>query len=357
MNYNWKNKTTDGFGEVKLKFLFVLLGPRNDNIDYFEIGRCIGTLMTNRDFRDCAYRAQDRRELIEGITSFMNRSLCMVVPVGDFDTDLMQPVTEWMQTKIKTKTLTLSSSGNKKHSDPKLYDRCLTPAVSKSRLNNNSNLRKNSQCSKFLNKTLDLNASNNSNLLSVLVSVTGGGLGNSNGLSPGGFTNLNTNINNNNKNNSINDNKQGDGYETGGEGEGYVQTDHNLNNQDEDDEEEDEEEEGEDPIYNHEFDPFQKTGRVFGNMIREIKYRFSFFWSDFTDALNLHCFIAFIFIFTVCLASALSFGGILADKTNKWFGVNEMLIATSMNGIISGLISAQPIMILGPTGPFLVFEG
>jgi MFS superfamily sulfate permease-like transporter len=34
-----------------------------------------------------------------------------------------------------------------------------------------------------------------------------------------------------------------------------------------------------------------------------------------------------------------------------------MLIATSMNGIIAGFFSAQPLMILGPTGPFLVFEG
>lgn len=33
-----------------------------------------------------------------------------------------------------------------------------------------------------------------------------------------------------------------------------------------------------------------------------------------------------------------------------------MLIATSLNGIISGLFSGQPLMIMGPTGPFLVFE-
>lgn len=33
-----------------------------------------------------------------------------------------------------------------------------------------------------------------------------------------------------------------------------------------------------------------------------------------------------------------------------------MLIATSLNGIISGLFSGQPIMIYGATGPFLVFE-
>ena len=34
--------------QIKVRFLFVLLGPKNDNIDYLEIGRCIGTLMTNK---------------------------------------------------------------------------------------------------------------------------------------------------------------------------------------------------------------------------------------------------------------------------------------------------------------------
>lgn len=33
-----------------------------------------------------------------------------------------------------------------------------------------------------------------------------------------------------------------------------------------------------------------------------------------------------------------------------------MLIATSINGIVFGLFSGQPLMILGPTGPFLVYE-
>ena len=33
-----------------------------------------------------------------------------------------------------------------------------------------------------------------------------------------------------------------------------------------------------------------------------------------------------------------------------------MLIASSINGFIFGLVSGQPLLILGPTGPFLVFE-
>jgi len=33
-----------------------------------------------------------------------------------------------------------------------------------------------------------------------------------------------------------------------------------------------------------------------------------------------------------------------------------MLIASSINGFLFGLASGQPLLILGPTGPFLVFE-
>jgi MFS superfamily sulfate permease-like transporter len=46
----------------------------------------------------------------------------------------------------------------------------------------------------------------------------------------------------------------------------------------------------------------------------------------------------------------------LADKTNNRLGVNEMLIASSVHGFLFGFVSGQPLMILGPTGPFLVFE-
>lgn len=33
---------------LKIRFLFILLGPKNENIDYLEIGRCIGNLMQNK---------------------------------------------------------------------------------------------------------------------------------------------------------------------------------------------------------------------------------------------------------------------------------------------------------------------
>ncbi|CAF0718290.1 unnamed protein product [Brachionus calyciflorus] len=279
-----KSQVLEDFVEsssVKVRFIFVLLGPRNENIDYIEIGRCIGTLMTNKEFHTCVYQANDRRELIEGISYFTNKSLCLVLPLGDFDHDLMNPIVEWVRAKMKKKLEKFLSETEKHHDHDKTHTSPLQNKYKKS-----ISISKDSK----------------------------------------------TKSNNNNENEHLNAISKLQQH--------HVTSDH----------------EQDDKSSHEEFDPFRRTGRPFGSLILEIKYRYSKYLSDFKDALNLHCLIAFIFIFTVCIASALSFGGILADKTNKWFGVNEMLIATSMNGIISGLFSGQPLMILGPTGPFLVFE-
>ena len=33
--------------QLKVRFMFILLGPKSANVDYLEIGRCMGTLMGN----------------------------------------------------------------------------------------------------------------------------------------------------------------------------------------------------------------------------------------------------------------------------------------------------------------------
>ena len=122
-------------------------------------------------------------------------------------------------------------------------------------------------------------------------------------------------------------------------------------------------------------DPFQRSGFVFGGVWREMRRRYEHYKSDFLDAFSLNCIVSLIFMFIACLAPALTFGGIigigrtffteeklgfafciLADKTSNRLGVNEMLIASSVNGFLFGFVSGQPLLILGPTGPFLVFE-
>ena len=42
--------------------------------------------------------------------------------------------------------------------------------------------------------------------------------------------------------------------------------------------------------------------------------------------------------------------------TEGWMGVKEALIATSITGMIFSLIAAQPLLLLGITGPMMIFE-
>ena len=44
------------------------------------------------------------------------------------------------------------------------------------------------------------------------------------------------------------------------------------------------------------------------------------------------------------------------EKTEKYIGVSEMLIGVSVSGILFSLLGGQPILIIGFTGPILVFE-
>lgn len=45
-----------------------------------------------------------------------------------------------------------------------------------------------------------------------------------------------------------------------------------------------------------------------------------------------------------------------ADKTNNLVGISETLVATSLSGIVFALISGQPLLVIGTTGPLLLFD-
>jgi len=49
-------------------------------------------------------------------------------------------------------------------------------------------------------------------------------------------------------------------------------------------------------------------------------------------------------------------GVVTGSKTDKLMGVSEMLLCTSLCGIAFALLSAQPLVIIGTTGPIIVFE-
>lgn len=253
----------DGF-RMKIRFLFIFLGPKS-KFSFVEIGRCMGNLMTNKDFKTTAYRAKAGHEVIKGITHYSNQSLCLVLPIGEYHNDLLEPITEWVQKNMKKQHRRKSSNSNK------------IKTIKPTRLK------------------LRQYAKEKPEAAATAVS--------------------------------------------------------SFDERDDEDESDDEKKDDE-----KKYDPFKPTGRMFGTLIKETSNRYKQYWSDIRDGISLQCLIAAVFTFTICLAPTLTFGGILADKTNDWFGVNEMLIAVAANGLFFALFSGQPIMIFGSTGPMLVFE-
>lgn len=99
-----------------------------------------------------------------------------------------------------------------------------------------------------------------------------------------------------------------------------------------------------------------RTGIFFGGLFQDIKRRGKFYLSDFSDGFNLHSLFASLFLYFTLFATNIAFGGLLEDKTEGWLGVTEVIVSASACSIILGLFAGQPMMIIGATGPILVFE-
>lgn len=99
-----------------------------------------------------------------------------------------------------------------------------------------------------------------------------------------------------------------------------------------------------------------RTGTFFGGLFQDIKRRGKFYLSDFRDGFNLHSLFASLFLYFALFATNIAFGGLLEDKTDGWLGLTEVIVAASACSILLGLFAGQPMMIIGATGPILVFE-
>ncbi|XP_074797048.1 band 3 anion transport protein isoform X2 [Natator depressus] len=111
-----------------------------------------------------------------------------------------------------------------------------------------------------------------------------------------------------------------------------------------------------DKALEEEDDPLRRTGRPFGGLVRDIKRRYPKYLSDIKDALSAQCLAAVIFIYFAALSPAITFGGLLGEKTSNMIGVSELLVSTAAQGIIFCLLGAQPLLVVGFSGPLLVFE-
>ncbi|KAM8823213.1 anion exchange protein 2b isoform 1-T3 [Spinachia spinachia] len=218
---------------VPVRFLFVLLGPPSTSMDYHQIGRSISTLMSDKQFHEAAYMADDRHDLLNAINSFLDCSI--VLPPSEMGGDeLLRSVARFQREMLAKR----QERGVKLAKEPK--------------------------------STEEKEA-----LLEPL--------------------------------------KKSD-------------------------------------------DPLQRTGRPFGGLVRDVRRRYPKYISDFRDALDSQCMAAVIFIYFAALSPAITFGGLLGEKTDGLIGVSELIVSTSVQGVIFCLLGAQPLLIVGFSGPLLVFE-
>lgn len=94
---------------------------------------------------------------------------------------------------------------------------------------------------------------------------------------------------------------------------------------------------------------------MFTGLTADFRTRRPHYASDFTDALHRKIVSSSLYLFFACLANAIAFGALSSLLTGGEIGMIEMLIATAVGGVIYALFSAQPITLLGGTGPIVIF--
>ncbi|XP_018405916.1 PREDICTED: band 3 anion transport protein [Cyphomyrmex costatus] len=227
---------------IPVRFMFTLLGPRNADLDYHEIGRSISTLMANTTFHKVAYKANERRELLSAINEFLDDSI--VLPPGNWERQALLPFDE-----LKAKS----------------------EAIRKRKAR------------------------------------------------------------------ALEEKSKPEQNEVAGKKALFADEEEKKPSEDDD-------------------DPLRRTKRPFGGLINDIKRRYPFYLSDFKDGLSSSCLAAAIFMYFAALCGAITFGGLMSDKTQNVIGISETLISGSWTGVIMALCATQPLVIIGTTGPLLLFD-
>ncbi|XP_055914988.1 anion exchange protein 2 isoform X5 [Eupeodes corollae] len=102
--------------------------------------------------------------------------------------------------------------------------------------------------------------------------------------------------------------------------------------------------------------PLEKTHKFWGGLRNDLKRRMPMYKSDILDGLNTETLAATVFMYFACLSTAITFGGLASDKTHNLIGISETLLAASVVGVVFHTLAGQPLVIIGTTGPLLLFD-
>ncbi|KAH9425947.1 Sodium bicarbonate cotransporter 3 [Dermatophagoides pteronyssinus] len=295
---------------IPTKFIYIYLGPKMNSTtglnNYEQIGRALGTLMSDLIFRQVAFKTQNISALIQALDDFLNESPILPPNLWDPSTRIEPPE--------KTPAILNKNRGRQMLHESTLLHResCQFP------MNNNS-------------------GSNDGSISDGGNSVNGGGNGvnnNDQSFTSQSYYNKAFFLDNGDKVISF---RQHDTF-------GCLIDD--KINMDSDDEEEIERKQM----------GLVRSGRWFGGLINDVKRKIPHYKSDFIDALSMQSIASIVFLYFACLTPIITFGGLLGDATGNNIATMESLVCGCLCGIVYGLFSGQPLTILGSTGPVLVFE-
>lgn len=91
-------------------------------------------------------------------------------------------------------------------------------------------------------------------------------------------------------------------------------------------------------------------------MINDLKRRTPYYLSDWVDAWDYRVVPATIYMYFANILPALAFSLDMFQNTGTEYGVNEVLLASVLGAVVFSLFSAQPLVIVGVTGPITVFN-
>ncbi|RAH77519.1 hypothetical protein BO86DRAFT_392546 [Aspergillus japonicus CBS 114.51] len=95
---------------------------------------------------------------------------------------------------------------------------------------------------------------------------------------------------------------------------------------------------------------------LFRGMVKDVKRRAPYYWSDWTDAWDYRVVPATVYMYFANILPALAFSLDMFEKTNQSYGVNEVLLASVLGAVVFSVFAAQPLVIVGVTGPITVFN-
>lgn len=101
--------------------------------------------------------------------------------------------------------------------------------------------------------------------------------------------------------------------------------------------------------------PFSRL-QPFRGILADLRDRLPFYVSDWTDAWNYRVLPATILTYFTNIFPAIAFAQDMFDRTDNSYGVNEVLLASAIAGVVFGVFGGQPLTIVGVTGPISIFN-